>query len=105
MMPTDQILDYREAFWLFRYKGGDAFAISDLPEECRWTEMDDICQVQQWSAPEAFRKMIDAGDKVIMWYHVHRINRVEFETLREFGIPVIDTINEKGMPVLPHGTQ
>ncbi len=105
MMPTDQILDYREAWWLFRYRSGDAFAISDLPEEERWTEMDDICQVRGWNVPDAFKKMIDAGEVTIMWYDVERIDQVQFETLREFGIPVIDTINEKGMPVLPNGTQ
>ena len=103
MMDTREILAYRAAWWVLRYKNGEAFAVSDLPEEKRWTDDDGICQVHEWFTPIAFRKMIDAGEVTIMQYDYDQISQVEFETLREFGIPVIDTINHHGMPVLKHG--
>ena len=101
MMDTNEILGTRPAWWVLRYKNGEAFAVSDLPEEKRWTDDDGICQVHEWFTPVAFRKMVDAGEVIIMDYDHEQITQVEFETYREFGIPVVDTINKRGMPVLP----
>lgn len=101
MRNTSEAHAHRAAWWVLRYKSGDVFAISNLPEEQRWTEDDGICQILDWAAPLAFKKMIDAGEVTIMWYDHEPISQVEFDTYSAFGLPLVDTINDKGMPVLP----
>lgn len=83
-------MERRKAFWVLRYKTGDAFAVSNMWEE--WVETSEIPGAEGfWAPPPELRLMVEDmdNDVMIMDYDIAHITEPEFETLREFGIPMV----------------
>ena len=81
----------RECWWVLRYLTGDAFAISDFHEESHLVP-DDACgiPIPVWYPSQRFKKIVLLPDRsAITNYTVERTTKTGYETLREFGIPVV----------------
>ena len=79
--------------WLLRYKNGDAFALALLPDVRAQTSTHSGQLNWTIQPPLEFNYIIDDNrpgkECSILGYTHERITIVEWETLREFGIPVI----------------
>ena len=71
----------------------EAFAISDLYQEQRWESMGNRGSMLVWKDPWLFAMMVEDRQKdepeCIVQYHFEQITEVQFETYKEFGIPVV----------------
>jgi len=81
------------AYWLLRYPNGDAFALALLPYGyyMTWNEMRQQSD-SEVRPPAAFKTVIhNYRDNIcIRDYDYEVIPKIQWETLAEFGIPIVD---------------
>lgn len=79
--------------WLLRYKNGDAFALALLPEVRAQTSIHSGKVGWSIQPPSEFNFMIEdtrsEKECTVLNYDYEKIPLPQWETLREFGLPVL----------------
>ena len=89
-------MNIKPVHWLLRYLNGDAFAVASFPHNYVTIghHYGGIGEIEEERPPKEFDHFVHdkQDDLVIMLYDYERIPQAQYETLIEFGLPVISSV-------------